>query len=296
MAWLHFKIETHKGGLDMSTTTIAGQSSVLKVPGAQLYYEVQGAGPVVLMIPGGPTDAGIFAAVAKFLTDRYTVVCYDPRGNSRSVLDGPPVEQDMDVHGDDAARLLEALGSEQAFVLGSSGGAQIGLNLAARYGNRVKTLVAHEPPCMALLPDAEEMRTFNENVYNTYMSEGAGAAMQKFMAGAGVGGPPARRAEPPSPEMMEAFGRVEGNVNFFLAHGFRPIGMYVPDVSALRAGPTRIVVGVGETSNGTLPYRTAVALAERLGTEPATFPGGHGGYTDNPAGFAEKLDQVLSRA
>lgn len=282
----------------MSTADLKAQSSLLKVPGAQLYYEVQGSGPVLLMIPGGPTDAGIFAAVAKFLTGRYTVVRYDPRGNSRSVLDGPPVEQDMDVHGDDAARLLEAFGSAPGFVLGSSGGAQIGLNLAARHAQRVSTLVAHEPPCMALLPDPEEQRIFSEDVYNTYISEGAGAAMKRFMAGAGIGGGPraerALRTEPPSPEAEEAFGRVQGNVDFFLAHGFRPIGSYVPDATALLAGPVRIVVGVGETSAGSMPYRTAAALAERLGREPVWFPGGHGGYNDNPAAFAEKLHQVLS--
>jgi hypothetical protein len=36
----------------------------VKVPGANFYYEVQGSGPVLLMIPGGPTDAGVFAGVA----------------------------------------------------------------------------------------------------------------------------------------------------------------------------------------------------------------------------------------
>lgn len=281
----------------MSTTTLAIRSSILKVPGARLYYEVQGSGPVLLMIPGGPTDAGIFATVGAALAGRYTVVRYDPRGNSRSVLDGPPVEQDMDVHGDDAARLVEEVGSEPAFVLGSSGGAQIGLNLAARHAQRVRTLVAHEPPCMGLLPNAEEQRAFSEDVYNTYISEGAGAAMKRFMAGAGIGGPPrAERTEPPTPEMVEAFGRVQGNVDYFLAHGFRPIGLYVPDIAALLAGPARIVVGVGETSAGSMPYRTAIALAERLQTEPVTFPGGHGGYNDNPAAFAERLDQVLRGA
>ena len=280
----------------MSTTTHEVLSSILKVPGAQLYYEVQGSGPVLLMIPGGPTDAGIFADVAKFLTDRYTVVRYDPRGNSRSVLDGPAVEQDMDVHGDDAARLLKEVGGEPGMVLGSSGGAQIGLNLVAHHGRCVSTLVAHEPPCMTLLPVTDDMRCFIDDVYNSYRSEGVGPAMGKFMQGAGIGGPPAQKAEGPSPELAETFGRVQGNVDYFLAHGFRPISKYNPDVSALLKGKTRIVVGVGETSDGSLPYRTAIALAERLRTVPVRFPGGHSGYVDNPAGFAEKLHQVLSCA
>jgi pimeloyl-ACP methyl ester carboxylesterase len=286
-----------KGDPFMTKATAGVQSSLLKIPGAKLYYEIQGSGPVLLMIPGGPTDAGIFAALAGFLTDRYTVVRYDPRGNSRSVLDGPPEDQNMDVHGDDAAQLLATIGSEPAFVLGSSGGAQIGLNLASRYPERVQVLVAHEPPCRELLPNTEEQRAFAEDVYNTYRTQGARAAMQKFMVGAGLaGGPQVQRAAPPSPEAAAAFGRIQGNVDYFLAHGFKPIGLFVPDVAALKTGSTRIVIGVGETSAGSLAYRAAVALAERLGTAPVLFPGGHGGYNDDPAGFAETLHHALAGA
>jgi pimeloyl-ACP methyl ester carboxylesterase len=107
---------------------MATRSGILKVPGARLYYEVQGSGPMLLIFPGGPTDAGIFAGLAGFLANRFTVASYDPRG--------PPEYQQMDVHGDDAAQLLAALCDEPAFVLGSSGGAQIGLNLAARCGDQ----------------------------------------------------------------------------------------------------------------------------------------------------------------
>jgi pimeloyl-ACP methyl ester carboxylesterase len=161
------------------------------------------------MIPGGPTDAGIFTPLAALLADRYTVVRYDPRGNSRSVVDDREKDQSMDLHGDDAAQLLKTLTSEPAFVLGSSGGAQIGLNLAARYPQLVKTLVAHEPPCVELLPNALEQRAFVDDVYNTYVSEGAGPAMQKFMVGAGIASrPQAQQAAPPSPEMVQTFGRI----------------------------------------------------------------------------------------
>lgn len=281
----------------MSTATTSIRQSLLKVPGAQIYYEVQGTGPVLLMIPGGPTDAGIFAPLARLLADKYTVVRYDPRGNSRSIVDDRDKDQNMDLHGDDAAELLEWLGSEPALVLGSSGGAQIGLNLVARYPERVKTLVAHEPPCMELLPDSREMRAFRDDVYDTYLTAGVGAAMQKFMVGSGLSGrPQAQQKAPPSPEMVATFGRIQLNADYFLAHGFKPIGLYVPDIGALRATSTSIAVGVGEESSGTLPYRTAAALAARLGTEPVIFPGGHGGYNDDPAGFAQRLHQVLQDA
>ena len=129
------------------------RSSTLKVPGAKIYYEMQGSGPILLIIPGGPQDAGVFADVSRHLADRYTVVAYDPRGNSRSTFDGAPEELQLDVQADDAAALIEALGGGPAYVFGTSGGAQIGLNLAARYPELVRVLVAHEPPSMMLLDD-----------------------------------------------------------------------------------------------------------------------------------------------
>ena len=72
---------------------------------------------------GGGTDAGIFEAVAHVLAHDYTVVTYDPRGNSRSSpLDGPPTDQQIAVHSDDARRLLSTTASGPAAVFGSSSG------------------------------------------------------------------------------------------------------------------------------------------------------------------------------
>jgi pimeloyl-ACP methyl ester carboxylesterase len=139
------------------------KTKTLKVPGATLYYEIRGSGPVLLMIPGGPMDAGGFARLAERLADRYTVVTYDCRGNSRSPHDGSPDDLTVEVLADDAHRLLEVVGSEPAYVLGSSGGATYGLDLVARYPGRVHSLVAHEPPVSALLPDADRWHAFNED-------------------------------------------------------------------------------------------------------------------------------------
>jgi pimeloyl-ACP methyl ester carboxylesterase len=108
-------------------------TKTLKVPGATLHYEMSGSGPVLLCIPGGPTDAGMFSDLAERLADRYTVVCYDPRGHSRSPLDGEPEDIGPVQHADDAAALLAAVTDEPAYVYGSSGGGTIGLELLARH-------------------------------------------------------------------------------------------------------------------------------------------------------------------
>src|ERR1700675_3801566 len=126
------------------------RTEMLKVPGASIYYEVRGSGPVLLMMPGGPADAGAFRRIAADLEADYTVVTYDPRGLSHSTLDGPVNdERIVQIFADDAPRLLAATTKEPAFVFASSGGGVIALELATQHPEQVRTLVAHEPPAPA---------------------------------------------------------------------------------------------------------------------------------------------------
>ncbi|WP_243355795.1 alpha/beta fold hydrolase [Bacillus litorisediminis] len=273
------------------------KSNILKVPGATLYYEVRGSGPLLLLIPGGPADAGVFTDLAEHLANHYMVVSYDPRGNSRSAWSGEPEEQQLDLHGDDAAHLIKAFGAEQAHVFGTSGGAQIALNLAARYPERVLTVVAHEPPCLQLLSNPKKALADTEEVYNTYLREGAGAAMQQFLTLSGMkeemveGSADAQ----PTAEQRETYARISRNLDYFLAHGLKPLSFYEPDVEKLREGSARIILGVGESSQGQIAYRTTVALAEKLDSEPVNFPGNHGGYGMDPKRFADILHHILQK-
>ena len=57
----------------------------------------------------------------------------------------------------------------------------------------------------------------------------------------------------------------------------------------------RIVVAAGATSKGQLAHRSAVALADRLGTPVVEFPGDHGGFMALPEQFGRVLDQVLTQ-
>src|SRR5437867_2768172 len=134
------------------------ETRMLKVPGATLYIEVRGIGPVLLCITGGPTDAGMFTDLSERLADRYTMVTYDQRGHSRSPLDGEPEDLSPSIHAEDAAAILRAVSDGPAFVYGVSGGATIGLALVARHPELVRTLVANEAPLTELLPDVDRFR------------------------------------------------------------------------------------------------------------------------------------------
>jgi pimeloyl-ACP methyl ester carboxylesterase len=271
------------------------KTETLTVPGASLYYEVRGSGPVLLMIPGGPMDADGFAALADLLASQYTVVTYDCRGNSRSPMDGSWDDLTVGLFADDANRLLDAVSAGPAYVLGSSGGATYGLDLVARYPSRVRALVAHEPPVSELLPDAAHYHALNEEIGETYHSQGVAAALQKFAAGVGFGstGPGAQRAD--TPPDGAAMARSAGNLALFAGRLIPMIGNYQPDVAALQRSPVRIVVGVGDDSTPEqMTYQTSHELARQLGAEPVQFPGGHGGFGSHPDGFAAILHDVLA--
>jgi pimeloyl-ACP methyl ester carboxylesterase len=275
------------------------ETRTLKVPGATLYLEVRGSGPVLLCISGGPTDAGMFSDLAERLADRYTVVSYDQRGHSRSELDGEPEDIPVAVHADDAAAILAAVGNEPAYVYGSSGGGTIGLELVARHPGLVRTLVAHETFLLELLPDAARWQSELDDISETYRAEGVFAAMGKFGAIVEEGGPKyseEMQQTPPTPEGEEMMRRMGGNFDLFIAHELRLNGAYVPDFDALRNGSTRIVSAAGESSGEQAARRSAVALAERLGIPVTTLPGAHGGWGSDPQDFAERLDEVVQKA
>lgn len=275
--------------------TAPTKTEFLQVPGARIYYEIRGSGPVLLMMPGGPADAGAFRNIAGYLMSDYTVVTYDPRGLSHSKLEAPvDDERIVQIFADDAHQLLNATANAPAFVFGSSGGATIALELAACHPDEIRILVAHEPPSPVLLPDPERARADMEDIVQTYQSAGIGPTMQKFMAQTRIrGGPPPEPPGDPTPEVREAMAQMQRNMDFWFRHYFRAVGIYEPDFEALRSGPVRIVPGVGDESRGELAHQGGLGLAARLGTEAVVFPGAHGGFDTHAAEFATRLKKVL---
>ncbi|MGI5226990.1 alpha/beta fold hydrolase [Actinoallomurus sp. CA-142502] len=268
-------------------------TGTLKVPGATLHYEKRGSGPVLLMIPGGAADAGLYAGMAADLATRYTVVSYDPRGLSRSPLDGPLTDQRVNVWSDDARRLLDLLGpDEEASVLGSSSGAIVAVDLLARHPERLRRVVAHEPPLLELLDDPAPHRALFADVREVFRTEGAGAAMARFSVGLGDR-PSARPTELP-PEIREMAPRMHANLPVFLEHMLVPFSSTVPDVAALRPVARKLVPAAGRDSRSQVPLHGPVArLAELLGSPLVEFPGGHLGAVESPKEFAKQLLAVL---
>jgi acetyltransferase/esterase len=271
-------------------------ANTLAVPGARIYYELRGSGPVLLLIPGGNGDAVPFARMADALANRFTVATYDRRGFSRSRLDGPVPDRRIETDSDDAQRLLKHLSAEPAYVFGSSSGAIVALDLVCRHPRQCRTVIAHEPPITTVLPDGSQWLAFFDEVYDTYRRFGADAAMQDFSARMGIRGigerPGAAEVRVPGAEMAD---RARRNRDFWLEHELRQYPRFVPYAAVLKALLRKLVLAGGRDSRMSFPYRPNTVLAGQLGTAVVDFPGGHIGYATHPANFAVQLAEVLVR-
>ncbi|MGW6280717.1 alpha/beta fold hydrolase [Kribbella sp. NPDC055071] len=267
----------------------------LAVPGATLHFEVTGSGPVLLLIAGGGTDAGIFDGIVGQLGASYTVVAYDPRGNSRSRYDGAPADERVEQAAEDALALInEVAGDEPAYVFGTSSGAITGLELITRHPDRVRTLIAHEPPCVEVYPDPSELRAFFQDVYDTYVTDGVAAADILFMNGAGLSDDAMPPIEDLLPEYREPAERMQANAGTFYAHKLLAFTRYQPDLDALKAVADRIIPAAGLLSGDQLAGGPIEVIAEQLGWPVVMFPGGHGGYASHPVPFATHLAALLT--
>jgi pimeloyl-ACP methyl ester carboxylesterase len=269
------------------------RTGTLKVPGASLYYAVEGEGPALLMIHGGVGDAGMFAAIAPHLADRYQVITYDRRGNSRSKLDGAPAPLRLEQQADDAAKVLDELTDQPAYVFGSSGGAIVALDLSARYRKSLRGVVAHEPPVSEVLPDAARWRGEYEKAYGIFREQGVEAGFSRFEA-IDPGEPDPGGDLASYPEDPEIWERIGPNRAFLLAYEMLPFTRYRPKVEALKAMGDRLAIGIA-TYKAPMMTRVVDTLTSSLGTKPVEFPGDHIGYAPRPKEFAAKLHEVLRR-
>jgi pimeloyl-ACP methyl ester carboxylesterase len=271
------------------TPSVDVTSGTLAVPGAQLYYELRGSGPLVAIV-GAPMHSAPFAPLADVLAADHSVLTMDPRGHFGSVVEDPDADSSPRQRADDLAALIRHVDAGPAAVLGSSGGAVTTLALLQAHQQLVRTAVAHEPPLTQLLRDSEQQLAANEDTIATYASGDTLGAVRKFLTNAGL--------VMPEEVFLQVFGGEKSpdevaSERFFYLHELRGTAGWVPDLDALRATTARLVIGIGETSAGQFCDQTSRALATELKVEPVGFPGGHGGFMEDPVGFAARLREVI---
>lgn len=287
-------------------TVTEATTRTLQSPGATITYDVRPGGDgsqPPLMLIGSPMGAAGFTSLASHFPER-TIVTYDPRGAERSTKDDPSTESNPDQHADDIHRIIQEVGGP-VDLFASSGGAVNALALVAAHPEDVRTLIAHEPPLAAILPDAESAKAAVRAISDTYQQRGFGAGMAHFIAITGHRGEfPDDIGQQPAPDPAQFGMPTEDDgsrTDVMLYQNIIGTTHYQPDFEALRAAPTRIVVAAGVESEGTMASRGAYAVAKELGSEVAVFPSHHGGflggeygYPGDPDAFAARLREVLA--
>lgn len=266
-------------------------NSTLDVPGATLYYELRGSGPLVVLV-AAPMDADSFAPLADLLAADYTVLTTDPRGINRSKVDDPGQDSTPELRADDLARLIEHVDLGAATVFGSSGGAVSVLALVQARPDLVHTAIAHEPPLHLVLPDHEELRVATEDMLEIYRSGDDFGTWKKFFEIANMHFPDELIREYFCGERTEQQRADEDFQNF---HMLMPSVRFAPDIERLRSVPSRILIGIGAESAEQLCDRSSRALCALLGTEPTMFPGDHTGFAEDPVSFEPALRAVITR-
>ena len=261
-------------------------SGMAEVDGAKLYYEVRGRGPALLMISGAGGDAGYYSQAAAILEDSFTVITYDRRGNSRSTGRNDALFS-ITEQARDAKSLIDEFADGRAVVFGNSGGAIIGLALAAAFPGAVAGLIAHEPPIVEVLPADAEDRDFFTQILAVADTEGIEAAATRFVQ--------TIRGEGTYEWPTEIFERVLGNFDYLFTSEFGKFGEFVPDWDALNSSGVPIVMAAGNEDRGLFYATSSIIIAERLGAPWIEFPGYHLPFIERPREFAAALRVVATQ-
>jgi pimeloyl-ACP methyl ester carboxylesterase len=260
---------------------------MLTVNGTELYYEVRGNGPPVLLIMGMTGDAGHLETLAELLADEFTVVSYDRRGNGRSPRPARWATTSPEEQADDAAALLAAIGLTPAGVYGSSAGANFALSLLIRHPEAVRGAVLHEAVLVRLFDDPEARGAVAALVQEGLNAGGPPIAIERFWRYV-VGDANWDRLPPNLRQRMQSSAETFFGVELGSYEG------YLPDDDTLAAITKPVMVLVSDQS---LPVYVQAAgrLAKRLSVAVTRTPGTHTSYHDHPHELAQTIRPFMRR-
>lgn len=127
---------TTAGGQAMRT---AESNGIAEINGVELYYEVHGDGPPLIMLHGGVIPSEMFGAPLTEMAKRHKVVALHAQGHGLSKDGDRPWSREA--FADDVAALMGHLGIKKASVMGYSSGALVALQTAIRHPQLVDKLV-----------------------------------------------------------------------------------------------------------------------------------------------------------
>jgi len=115
--------------------------SLLNRDGVNIYYEVHGSGPTILLTHGYSADTSMWKPQIEALSKNYRLVLWDMRGHGRSDYPEDPKQYSETATLDDMAAILDAVGAERAVIGGLSLGGYMSLAFHLKYPHRVRALL-----------------------------------------------------------------------------------------------------------------------------------------------------------
>lgn len=265
----------------------------LELKSAKLHYDTFGSGPPLLLIPGADGRGSVFHNVAKHLSLHFTVVCYDRRGFSQShLLGAQDLTNRLSIDADDASSLVAHLFSEPAYVFGTSSGAIVATQLLIQHPERVHTLVAHEPPAFALLPEEFRVQAAGlvEHIYMLYRTQGVQAAMDVFSGGLSAGEDGAMMRFCMDPTRGD---EIRANSMYWFEFELRQYTSAPLNVERIVAEKAKYIPVAGSTSGDGPGVGPIALLAGMVGKQVVRLPGGHISYMVDSGTFADALAALL---
>jgi len=125
------------GDSPMSTASSTGK---VPVGGAEIYYEIHGDGPPLVLLHGGVDPSQTFGAPLAAMAKTHRVIAIHMRGHGFSTDADAPWSTEL--MADDVAAVLGQLGIGKARFMGYSLGAAVALQVAMRHPELVEKLVS----------------------------------------------------------------------------------------------------------------------------------------------------------
>jgi pimeloyl-ACP methyl ester carboxylesterase len=157
-----------------------------------------GAGPALLCVHDTASTGDVWRPLADAAEERAHTIAYDRRGWGRSDAPEPYLRTTIQEQSEDAARLLEELGTSPALVCGAGLGAVVALDLIVRRPELVAGATLIEPPLLAFVPEATEVLSADgELVRAAFQRGGAAEAMDLYLSGTLAALGPGAERQPP---------------------------------------------------------------------------------------------------
>ena len=242
-----------------------------------LHYWYQGAGPLLVMIPGGGGIGRQFNAIFGYLDQHFTVCTYDRRQTSASKVNEAkqlnPAQQARDV-----IAIMKAMDREKTSIFGNSGGGVIALQFAVSYPQYLDHVMVHEAPTTALLPDSTYHLDRAFMLIDVFRRDGVEAAFEAFRT--------EMKGFEDSPPL--SLPSIEDGQNFW-ENEFMQFTIYCPDLRQIVRNQVSIAVAAGAKSQDAFYARTTEPQSEILHCPRFLLPSHHTGYEAEPGLFAVEL-------